>query len=137
MAEASVPTVLIVEDQQDTREVLRVFFEQQGFAVFEAEDPAAASRLFKEHRPDLLVADILLSGDPEKEEGLALNSDLASWAGDVGHQYIPVAITAADRLDGQLPDEATAVFSFDYYFGKPIDFEKLEAMLVEEFGQLA
>jgi two-component system, OmpR family, response regulator ResD len=53
-------TVLIVDDDPRIRELLRLYMEQAGFAVMEAENGLAAILSFQQSRPDLIVLDIMM-----------------------------------------------------------------------------
>src|SRR4051812_37921974 len=54
------PTILVVEDTADTRELVKYFLEFSGFRVLEAEDGLEAVDLaFREH-PDLILMDMSL-----------------------------------------------------------------------------
>jgi PleD family two-component response regulator len=46
-------TILIAEDHDDSRELLRVFLEGEGFNVIEAKNGAEAVRLARQECPDL------------------------------------------------------------------------------------
>src|SRR5258707_13715771 len=51
------PLVLVVEDHEDTRFLLRVILERQGIRVIEAEDGEACMRAADEHHPNLILMD--------------------------------------------------------------------------------
>ena len=54
-----VPLIMVVEDQDDGRDLLREAFEEQGFAVVEASNgKAALERLQSLPRPDLVILDL-------------------------------------------------------------------------------
>jgi DNA-binding NtrC family response regulator len=56
--------ILLVEDKDSLRAMLRHALEQQGHSVVEAVDEAEALRLVREARPDLVLSDLrLVSGD--------------------------------------------------------------------------
>ncbi len=56
--------ILLVEDKDSLRAMLRHALEQQGHSVVEAVDEAEALRLVRETRPDLVLSDLrLVSGD--------------------------------------------------------------------------
>ncbi len=56
--EAQGQTVLIVEDEDAVRKVLRKVLERAGYQVLEAADAADAARLFRHHAVDLLILDL-------------------------------------------------------------------------------
>ena len=59
-----VAPILLVEDKDSLRAMLRHALEQQGHSVVEAVDEAEALRLVRETRPDLVLSDLrLVSGD--------------------------------------------------------------------------
>lgn len=58
------PTILIVDDDPDIRDLLRIALGGAGFETVDAADGAAALRQVERHRPDLVVLDI---GLPEMD----------------------------------------------------------------------
>jgi two-component system, OmpR family, response regulator ResD len=52
--------VMIVDDDVRIRELLRLYLEQAGFAVTEADNGVAALLLFQQSRPDIIVLDIMM-----------------------------------------------------------------------------
>ena len=57
-------SVLVVDDDPHMLRYIRDILEQAGFSVFVAGDPEELSRLIAEHRPDLVLLDLML---PEKD----------------------------------------------------------------------
>jgi DNA-binding NtrC family response regulator len=57
-------TILIVEDQESIRGLIKAFLEQRGYRVLAAQDGLEAISLLNDypHRIDLLVTDVLLPG---------------------------------------------------------------------------
>ena len=55
-------TILIVEDQEDNRKILRDLLTSQGYRVIEAIDGQTGIQLARDHRPDLILMDIQLPG---------------------------------------------------------------------------
>ncbi len=53
-------TILIVEDEQILREVLKDYFLNENFHVLEANDGKKALQLFDSERVDLIILDIML-----------------------------------------------------------------------------
>ncbi|MDI6600348.1 MAG: response regulator transcription factor [Thermoanaerobacteraceae bacterium] len=52
--------ILIVDDDKNIREVLRLYLSHDGHELFFAEDGSRALDLFEEARPDLVILDIML-----------------------------------------------------------------------------
>lgn len=53
-------TVLVVDDDVRIRELLRLYLDQAGFSVMEAENGLAALLLFQQSPPDLVILDIMM-----------------------------------------------------------------------------
>lgn len=56
----TMPTVLVVEDEKDIRELLAYNLKREGFAVLEAGDGQAALELAREKLPDIILLDLML-----------------------------------------------------------------------------
>ncbi|HML35184.1 response regulator transcription factor [Sporomusa sphaeroides] len=53
-------TILVVDDEPAICEIVKAYLEREGFTVYTAADGAQALAMEKEHRPDLLILDIML-----------------------------------------------------------------------------
>ena len=53
-------TILIVEDEERMRKLLRDYFKSSGFSTLEAENGVEALKVFKENKIDLLILDIMM-----------------------------------------------------------------------------
>ncbi|MBR4450654.1 MAG: response regulator transcription factor [Clostridia bacterium] len=56
----AVEKILVVDDDSNICELLRLYLEKEGYEVTTANNGADAVRLFKEKEPDLMVLDIML-----------------------------------------------------------------------------
>lgn len=54
--------ILIIEDDQDFREMLRLTLEKAGHQVDEANDGGAGCDLYGQNRHDLVITDIIMPG---------------------------------------------------------------------------
>ena len=54
--------VLIIDDDQALAEMLGIVLRAEGLEVFHVADGAAAEAAFREHRPDLILLDVMLPG---------------------------------------------------------------------------
>lgn len=62
---ACVKKVLIVEDQAEIRELVRVTLEFERYAIHEAEDGASALDEAQRVRPDVILLDLMLPGNKD------------------------------------------------------------------------
>jgi CheY-like chemotaxis protein len=56
------PSVLVVDDDVDIRLVVRMILEGHGYAVIEAADGAEALARLREHRPCVILLDLMMPG---------------------------------------------------------------------------
>lgn len=54
--------ILIVEDHEDIREVIRITLEMERYELHEAADGQQALRLAAQIRPDLVLSDVVMPG---------------------------------------------------------------------------
>ena len=108
-------TVLVVDDEPMVREVVARYLELDGLRVEQAADGTTAVEWLADHRPDLVVLDIMLPGT----DGLTILRQLRA-AGD-----IPVILLTArvDEIDRVLGLELGA----DDYVVKPFSPRELAA----------
>ena len=65
-------TILIVEDEQDIRELLAYNLEKEGYATVQAADGKEGLELARSRKPDLILLDLMLP----KMDGLAVCREL-------------------------------------------------------------
>jgi CheY-like chemotaxis protein len=106
--------VLIVDDDNDTREMLRFVLEQSGAAVLSAGSVPEAIEIYRTSRPGAIIADI---GMPEYN-GYALVALIQEHDRKLGRSTPVIALTAytspADR-------ETALAAGFKRYMAKPFD----------------
>jgi two-component system, cell cycle response regulator DivK len=119
------PTVLLAEDSQDTRFMLKRAFEIKGYRVFEAEDGQEALDIVKRFRPSLIVIDLNMP----VLDGLETVKNLRQREVP-GEQTPIVAITAYD-VPGM--EDAALETGCDRYLRKPLDLTELDRTL-RSFG---
>jgi PAS domain S-box-containing protein len=112
--------VLIVEDNADARESLRLLLELAGHDVETSEDASSALARLETFRPDVALVDLGLPG----VDGFTLARTIR--AGESGHDVCLVAVTGY----GQAEDQRRALAAgFDVHLTKPVDPATLEALL--------
>jgi len=115
------PTVLVAEDSQDTRVMLKRAFEIKGYRVFEAEDGQEALDMARRHRPSLIVIDLNMP----VLDGLETVKSFRERE-NPGEQVPIVSITAYD-VPGM--EDAALETGCDRYLRKPLDLEELDRAL--------
>ncbi|HWS55612.1 MAG TPA: ATP-binding protein [Pyrinomonadaceae bacterium] len=106
--------VLVVDDEQDALDLIRVVLEQGGARVTTAADAAAALAEFGASRPDVLVADIGMPG----EDGYQLIRRVRALGLEEGGSVPAIALTAY-ASEG---DRALALAAgFHLHVPKPVD----------------
>jgi phosphate regulon transcriptional regulator PhoB len=90
--------ILIVEDEADIRELLRYNLAQEGYAVEEAQDGAAALERIERRAPDLLLLDLMLP----RMSGLELCRRVRANTGTITLPILMLTArgTEADRVLG-------------------------------------
>jgi CheY-like chemotaxis protein len=114
------PVVMVVEDFEDNRFMLRRLLEMTGYRVLEAVNGEEAVELAQRERPQLILMDLSLP----QLDGLAATRRIRQHA-DLRDVPI-VAVSAHDTADFHA--DALAAGCNDYVT-KPIDFDQLEALL--------
>lgn len=111
-------SVLLVEDDEDTREVLTVGLELYGASVVAVGSAAAALREIERQPPDVILSDI---GLPD-EDGLALIRRVRSLPPSRGGRVPAAAVTAFTLSDDT---EGPTRAGFQAHFRKPVDTSTL------------
>jgi CheY-like chemotaxis protein len=114
-------TILLVEDDEDTRYIMRLELEQRGYRVIEAENGEKGVELAQLECADIILMDLSLPGI----DGLEATKQIRQ---DGGIRRVPiVAVTAHQETDFRLGAKASG---FDAYVTKPIDFDWLDELMV-------
>jgi CheY-like chemotaxis protein len=114
------PMVMVVEDFEDNRFMMRRLLEMSGYRVLEAINGEEAVELAHREKPQLILMDLSLP----QLDGLAATRRIRQHA-DLRDVPI-VAVSAHDTADFHA--DALAAGCNDYVT-KPIDFDQLEALL--------
>lgn len=120
------PKVLIVEDHDDTREMLRLILEMKGCLVTDACDGLQGVELARREQPDL----ILMDGSLPLLDGLAATRRIREDA-----LLREVFIIALNGWGTPSYHAAALAAGCNDSMVKPIDFDRLESYLVLLFSQ--
>lgn len=53
-------TILVVDDEELTRKLLRLMLERDGYKIVEAEDGLVALEAVSQHQPDIVILDVMM-----------------------------------------------------------------------------
>ena len=122
--------VLVVDDQEDARELLRRVLEECEATVLLAETAAEAVEMVERDRPDVMVTDI---GMPDAD-GFELLRRVRALGGDRGGRVPAIALTAFARSE----DRTRALRAgFLVHVSKPVDASELVATVASVAGRVA
>src|SRR6266496_4119128 len=113
--ETSTSTVLVVDDEQRLRDLVRGYLEHEGFNVLAAADGQLALDLARQHGPDVVVLDLMLPG----VEGLEVCRRLRTFS----DAYVIMLTAKAEEIDRIVGLEVGA----DDYLTKPFSPRELIA----------
>lgn len=112
--------VLLVEDTEDNRFMMRRLLEMSGYSVVEARNGEEAVQMAREKRPRLILMDLSLP----IIDGLAATRRIRELP---NFEHVPiVAVSAHDTADFHAEAMAAGCNS---YITKPIDFGELESLI--------
>ena len=121
-ATSAKPRILVVEDFEDSRCVLRQLLEIEGFQILEASDGRPAVEVALGEAPDLVLMDLSLPS----RDGFQATREIRALA---GYQSPPIIIVSAYDTS-EIRAEAEAAGCADY-LTKPIDFAQLERLIAK------
>jgi DNA-binding response OmpR family regulator len=106
--------ILIVDDEEEIRLLLKEFLEKKDFEVLLAEDGRKALELAEKHIPDLVITDLLLP----KEHGIEVMYELKD------RFLMPIiaisGIYKKEEIEGEIDD-----IYLDGFYEKPLNLEEL------------
>ena len=120
MSQEKTNRILVIEDTEDNRQIMRDLLTGAGYEVIEAEDGAAGVAAAKAHVPDLILMDIQLPvlDGYEATRRIKAMPEL---------KHIPIVAVTSYALSG---DEAkTKAAGCDGYVAKPFSPRELLAMV--------
>ncbi len=120
VAHAAKRTILVVDDFDDTRLLLRTWLEKKGFRVVEAADGNEAVAMAEETRPDLIIMDVEMPA----LDGLSATRKIRRIP---KLDTVPIVVVSAYGAE-QFRAEALAA-GCDEYVSTPFEPEYLERLI--------
>ncbi len=113
-------TILIVDDFDDTRLLLRTWLEKKGYAVIEAENGKEAVAAAERRQPDLIIMDVEM---PELD-GLSATRQIRALD---NFERVPIVAVSAYGADQFRTDALNA--GCNEYVSTPFEPEELEKLI--------
>ena len=117
--------ILIVEDEANIRELLRLYLEREGYAVIEAENGVEGIKMWKSEKPDMLLLDVMMPG----MDGWAVCKEIRAES-DVPIIMLTAKGETADRVSG-------LEMGADDYIVKPLEMPEVIARVRAVFRRMA
>jgi CheY-like chemotaxis protein len=113
-------TVMVVDDNEDLREMLRYMVERLGYRVVEAENGLEAVEIARRRCPDLILMDLSMP----VMDGFAATRLLRKMD-EMCH--VPIVAVSANRRESAQADAFLA--GCNEYLTKPVNFHQLDSLL--------
>jgi PAS domain S-box-containing protein len=121
--------VLVVDDEPDTRELIREVLTERGSEVITSGSVDEALEALEEHKPDILISDL---GMPD-EDGYSLISKIRALPADRGGHIPAAALTAYARTEDRM---RVLRSGFQFHLPKPVDSAELVTVVANLAGRL-
>ncbi|MBN2346269.1 MAG: response regulator [Candidatus Aminicenantes bacterium] len=108
--------ILVVDDEEGVRELLREFLGKNGYEVLTAGDGEQALRLAGEKNPDLIITDLLLP----KEHGVDVMQAIKD------KHLLPIIAMSGIYKKDEIREQLGDVY-IEGFFEKPLDLEQVLA----------
>lgn len=119
-------SVLLVDDEEMTRDLLRLMLKGTGFTIYEAEDGFVALEQVEIHNPDIMILDVMMPG----MDGLAVCRALRSKPQTAD---LPVIMLSAKTTPTAIQDGLDA--GANKYLTKPVGFKELLNNIQDVIGE--
>ncbi len=118
------PCILIVDDEKNSREGLRAALEAQDYDIVTASDGLEALQLYRQEKPDLVLADIRMPG----LSGLELLEKVKA----LNPRALVILMTAYGSVDDAVRAMKSGAF---HYITKPLNLEEVEFLVKKALAQ--
>ena len=118
--------ILIVEDEANIRELLRLYLEREGYTVLEAENGVEGIKKWKSDKPDMLLLDVMMP----VMDGWAVCREIRA------ESDVPIIIMLTAK--GETADRVSGLeMGADDYIVKPLEMPEVIARVRAVFRRMA
>jgi CheY-like chemotaxis protein len=129
MPDASLPPILVVDDNHDNAEIIERYLGVRGYPISVAHGGDEALALFEQVRPRLVLLDVMMPGRDGWEVCRLMRQHPV-----LGKTVRIIMVTALDEWDDKRQAIQTGA---DDYVSKPFDLPKLAATVERNVAMLA
>ena len=127
MPDQPLPSILVVDDNEDNAHIIRDYLEAKGYPISVAYNGDAAMELFDKQRPQLVLLDVMMPGHDGWEVCRAMKDS------ELGRDVRVIMVTALqDWTDKRQAIETGA----DDFVEKPFELAKLAKVVERNAAQL-
>jgi PAS domain S-box-containing protein len=120
--------VLVVDDEADTRELIREVLKECQAEVILSRSAAEALEALEQHKPDILISDL---GMPD-EDGYSLITKIRALPAERGGHIPAAALTAYARAEDRM---RVLRSGFQFHLPKPVDSAELVTVIASLAGR--
>ena len=121
--------VLLIDDDQDFRVSVRALLETRGYEVFEAGSGHEGLRQVLEHKPDVILLDVMME---TSVEGYGVTNALKYQDEYAEHRQVPILVISSieESPDERFPMSGEVeMIRPDTYLTKPLDIPRFLEIL--------
>jgi DNA-binding response OmpR family regulator len=123
-----IPVILIVDDERNLRKLLQATLGYKGYKLYEASNGFEAIRLAVEHKPDVILLDIMMPGGID---GIEVCKRIKSTP-MLSNAYIILLTALGQKRDRKVGLEAHA----DVYMAKPFSPIQLISVIEDHLSEI-
>ena len=120
--------ILVVDDEADTRDLIREVLKECGSEVITSSSAAEALVAIEQHKPDILISDL---GMPD-EDGYSLITKIRALPSERGGHIPAAALTAYARAEDRM---RVLRSGFQFHLPKPVDSAELVTVVASLAGR--
>lgn len=123
--------ILIIDDDIDLVETMRMVLENEGFKVFDAQDGIHGLKSIKENNPDLIILDVMME---REDEGFHVAYEIQK---EDAFKDIPIVMLSAISQETGFsfdPEKDGEFIPVKAFIEKPINHDKLIEIIKTNLG---
>jgi DNA-binding response OmpR family regulator len=111
------PTILVADDDPQILTMLGIRLSKRGYQVLEAADGLQTLSKARQHKPDLVLLDVMMPGKNGWEVAKELRAD---------DELSNIGIVMLTAIGERVNEMTSPLYGADDFVDKPFDFEALE-----------